>query len=63
MSALGPHAAYIIASYAAVIVILGGLIAAVLLDHRAQTRALAQFEARGVGRRGTAPKPKTGAAS
>jgi heme exporter protein D len=51
MSALGPHAAYILASYAAVVVILGALIAAVLLDHRAQTRALAAFEARGAGRR------------
>jgi heme exporter protein D len=60
MSALGPHAAYILASYAAVVVILGGLIAAVLIDHRAQTRALADFEARGVGRRSGKGKPQAG---
>lgn len=51
MSSLGPHAGFILASYAAVVVILGGLIAAILLDHRAQARALAAFEERGAGRR------------
>ncbi|WP_082359326.1 heme exporter protein CcmD [Bosea sp. AAP35] len=51
MSELGPHASFILASYAAVAVVLGGLIASVLLDHRAQTRALAELEQRGVGRR------------
>jgi heme exporter protein D len=51
MSALGPHAGFILASYGAVVVVLGGLIAAVLLDHRAQTRALAALDERGAGRR------------
>lgn len=51
MSDLGPHAGFILASYAAVAVVLGGLIASILLDHRAQTRALAELEQRGVGRR------------
>jgi heme exporter protein D len=51
MSSLGPHAGFILASYAAVVVVLGGLIAAILLDHRAQSRALAAFEERGAGRR------------
>lgn len=51
MSALGPHAGFILASYGAVVVVLGGLIASILLDHRAQSRALAALEERGVGRR------------
>lgn len=51
MSGLGPHAGFILASYAAVAVVLGGLVASVLLDHRAQKRALAELEQRGAGRR------------
>ncbi len=51
MSGLGPHAGYILAAYGAVVVILGGLIAAILLDHRAQKLALAALERRGAGRR------------
>lgn len=51
MSALGPHAGFILASYAAVVLVLGGLIAAVLRDHAAQKRALAALEQRGAGRR------------
>ena len=50
-SALGPHAAFILASYAAVVVVLGGLILSVLIDHRSQKRALAELERRGAGRR------------
>jgi heme exporter protein D len=48
---LGPHGAFIIASYAATILIVGGLILAAVLDQRAQKRALAELEARGVRRR------------
>ncbi len=51
MSNLGPHAGFILASYAAVVLVLGGLIATVVLDHRAQKRALAALEQRGAGRR------------
>ncbi|TCR60385.1 heme exporter protein CcmD [Bosea sp. BK604] len=51
MSSLGPHAGFILAAYGAVAVILGGLIAAILLDHRAQKRALDDLERRGIGRR------------
>ena len=51
MSNLGPHAGFILASYAAVAVVLGGLMLAVILDHRAQKRALAELEQRGAGRR------------
>ncbi|SEG82238.1 heme exporter protein CcmD [Bosea lathyri] len=48
---LGPHAGFILASYAAVVAILGGLILSIALDHRAQKRALAALEKRGAGRR------------
>jgi heme exporter protein D len=51
MSNLGPHAGFILASYAAVAVVLGGLVLATILDHRAQKRALADLEQRGAGRR------------
>jgi heme exporter protein D len=51
---LGPHAGFILAAYLAAAVILGGLAAAILLDRRAQRRALAALEERGVGRRGGA---------
>lgn len=48
---LGPHAAFIVAAYAVGIVVVAGLIAWVMLEYRAQTRALADLEARGVKRR------------
>jgi heme exporter protein D len=48
---LGPHADFIIAAYAAAVVVLGGLIAWVIADHRAQRRALADLEAKGATRR------------
>lgn len=51
MSHLGPHAGFILASYGAVAIVLGGLMLAVILDHRAQKRALAELEQRGAGRR------------
>jgi heme exporter protein D len=54
---LGPHAAFIVTAYAAAAVIIGGLIAWVLLDHRAQLRKLAKLEARGVTRRSGAARP------
>ncbi len=57
MSGLGPHAGFILASYAAVAVVLGGLVASVLLDHRAQKRALAELEQRGAGRRADRESP------
>ncbi len=48
---LGPHAAFIVAAYAAAIVIVAGLIVWVVLDRRQLTRALDDLEARGVTRR------------
>ncbi|HWP15833.1 MAG TPA: heme exporter protein CcmD [Xanthobacteraceae bacterium] len=48
---LGPHAAFIIAAYAAALAVVISLIAWVLADHAAQRRLLADLEARGVSRR------------
>ncbi|PTM40496.1 heme exporter protein CcmD [Bosea sp. 124] len=57
MSGLGPHAGFILASYGAVVIVLGGLALSVALDHRAQKRALAALEQRGVGRRSERVQP------
>jgi heme exporter protein D len=54
MSSLGPNASFILASYAAAAVILGGLTAAILRDRAMQRRALDLLEQRGAGRR---PRP------
>ena len=48
---LGPHAAFIWASYAAVAVVLAVLIAWLLFDGRRQQRLIVELEARGVRRR------------
>lgn len=48
---LGPHAFFIIASYAVTAVIVGALIARAVLDHRSQRRKLAELEERGLRRR------------
>jgi heme exporter protein D len=48
---MGPYAAFILSSYAATGLVLGGLILRAILDHRAQLRALEELEARGAGRR------------
>jgi heme exporter protein D len=48
---LGPHAAYIWASYAAVAVALAGLVAWLILDGRHQQRLIDELEARGIRRR------------
>ena len=54
---LGPHAAFIVAAYAAAVIVLGGVIAWVLFDYRAQRRKLADLEARGMTRRSDPAKP------
>jgi heme exporter protein D len=51
MTPLGPHADFIVTAYAATIVIVIGLTAWVWSDYRAQRRALAELERRGVKRR------------
>lgn len=48
------YAPFIIGSYAAVILIIGGLALQMILDNRAQKRALAELEMRGVARRSAA---------
>lgn len=48
---LGPHAAFIWASYAAVGLVLGAVVAWLVFDGRRQRRRLAELEARGHGRR------------
>jgi heme exporter protein CcmD len=53
MDVLGQHAGFILAAYLAAGVILLGLGTTILLDRRAQRRALAALEERGVGRRGS----------
>jgi heme exporter protein D len=50
------YAPFIIGSYAAAILIIGGLGLAMIIDHRVQKRALADLEERGVGRRSAAQK-------
>ena len=52
---LGPHAAFIIASYAIVAVVMAGLVAWLILDGRRHQRTLAELEARGVRRRSRGP--------
>jgi heme exporter protein D len=47
---LGPHAGFIVASYAAAAIVVGALVAWVALDYRTQSRALAELEAKGMGR-------------
>lgn len=48
---LGPHTGFILSSYAAMIVVVGGLISWFVLDGRRLERALRDLEARGVTRR------------
>jgi heme exporter protein D len=49
---LGPHAAFIWASYGAVTLVVGALIAWLIADGRRQQRLLAQIEAETGRRRG-----------
>ena len=48
---LGPHADFIIASYALTALAVAALIGWIAADHRAQSRLLADLEQRGVARR------------
>jgi heme exporter protein D len=51
------HLPFIVASYAAALVVVGGLIGWVMLDFRAQRRALADLEMRGLTRRSASVRP------
>jgi heme exporter protein D len=48
---LGPHAFFIVAAYAVTALVLAALVLRAVIDHRAQVRALAELEGRGVRRR------------
>ena len=56
LATLGPHAVFIVVSYALSAVVVAGLVLWVVADHRRQKRALAELEARGTRRR-SAPEP------
>jgi heme exporter protein D len=45
------HPFFITAAYGVTALIVAGLLLRAVLDHRAQVRALADLEARGIGRR------------
>ncbi len=51
MFGLGQHWGFIVASYGAAILIIGGLVLRAVIDHRAQKAALARLEERGARRR------------
>ena len=51
IESLGRHAGFILASYGVALIVIGGLIARAIIDHRIQKAALADLEARGVKRR------------
>jgi heme exporter protein D len=45
----GPHAEFIVLSYAAVIILVGGLTVSILMDHRRQARLIAERDPRAQG--------------
>ncbi len=45
------HTFFIVFSYVLTALVIAGLILRAVIDHRAQVRALAELEARGIGRR------------
>ena len=48
---LGPHASFIAAAYMVTALVVLGLVARAIVDHRIQARRLAELEARGMRRR------------
>lgn len=48
---LGPHADFIIVSYALTAFVIAAMVAWVVLDHAAQRRVLGELEERGITRR------------
>ena len=55
MSALGPHADFIVGAYAAAALIIAGLIIWVALDYRTQSAVLGEFDKAGAKRRSQSP--------
>lgn len=58
MPDLGPHAAFIIAAYAATFAAIAGLAFFIVEDDRRQRRALLELEAQGITRRSAAASPE-----
>jgi heme exporter protein D len=54
---LGPHWAPIVASYLLAMLVTAGLVAWVMIDHRALNRTLADLEASGLRRRSGTREP------
>ena len=52
------HLPFIVGSYAAAAIVIGGLGTWVMLDYRAQRRALADLEKRGMVRRSASVRPQ-----
>jgi heme exporter protein D len=52
---LGPHTGFIVAAYAIALAVVAGLVAWIVLDHRAQLRILEDLERAGVRSR-SAPR-------
>ena len=48
---MSSHSFFITLSYALTALVIAGLILRAVIDHRTQTRTLAELEARGAGRR------------
>jgi len=57
------HLGFILAAYAATVLVIGVLIAWVALDYRVQRRVLADLDAKGVGRRSAATRSAPAAKS
>ncbi len=52
------HTGFIAFAYAVTAMVIFGLVVRAVLDHRAQARALAELEGRGLARRPGSPRPK-----
>ena len=48
---LGPYAPFIVTSYLGALLVVAGLIAWIVMDHRKQRRHLRELEKSGIGRR------------
>jgi heme exporter protein D len=51
MTSFGPHAFFIAAAYGVTALVVLGLVARAVVDHRVQRRRIGEIEARGVRRR------------
>ena len=54
---MGAYAFFVLGSYAVTALVVAALVLRAVLDHRAQVRALSEFEARGMRRRSAARPP------